>query len=289
VHSNPTVLIVDDNPASIDFMVELLKKYDVSAVTSVREAREAMANETPDLILLDISMPEVDGFEFCSELKTDPKKQNIPVIFLTASNSNEDIHHALSIGGADYITKPYQAEVVSKRIETQLELVDLRKKLRKAELMDGLSGTKKKEVFNVEAKRWCTYAQTEDRVVTMCAIGIDNLKEINLKYGMDTADEVIKAIALYLSSLAKKHMLVARMGGGLFVLLVYGVNASQFAPSLETIQKAIEKIRMASLPDLKVEVSTGISDSVESAGYDTLLNNALRHNSENSRRRCPEA
>lgn len=279
MENNPKVLIVDDNPASIDFMVELLKHYDVSAVTSVREAREAMKQEQPDLILLDIRMPEVDGFTFFDELKKDPKKRNIPVIFLTASTDIEDIRHALSVGAADYITKPYQAEIVSKRIEIQLELVRLRQKLKKAELLDGLSGTKKKEVFNIEAKRWFDYAVTEEIPVTLCAISIGNLKEINRQFGIEIADEVIKSVAHVLVSASKKNMLLARFGGGLFMLLVYGVSAKQFAPNLEAIKKAVAGVKVATHPDLVVNPCVSISDSIEvPLNYDRLLKTVLERN-----------
>lgn len=280
MQDNPSVLIVDDNPASIDFMVELLKYYDVSAVTSVREAREAMEKELPDLILLDISMPEVDGFTFCNELKADPKKQDIPIIFLTASSDSEDIRHALSIGGADYITKPYQAEIVSKRIEIQLELIQLRRRLRKAELLDGLSGTKKKEIFNVKAKRWFDYAVTEEKPVSLCAVSIGNLKEINLQFGIETADDVIKSVSHILVSVSKKNMLLTRFGGGLFILLVYGITSKQFAPSLEAIKKAVAGIKIATHPDLAVKPCTALSDSLEVPNYDRLLKTVLQRNSD---------
>jgi len=261
-------------------MVELLKSYELSVVKSAREAREAIAKEPPDLILLDIGMPDVSGFDFFTELKSDCKTKEIPVIFLAASDSNKEIHRAIEIGGADYITKPYRAEIVSLRIKTQLELVLLRKKLKMSQLLDDLSGTKKKEIFNAEAKRWFNYARTEERNVSLCAVSIDNLKVINIEYDPATADEIIKAVARLLASAQKKNMIIARFGGGLFLLMAYGVSAAQFSPSLETLKTAIEKITFDALPDLRIKVSTGITDSIESSDYVTLLNNALKHNSE---------
>jgi diguanylate cyclase (GGDEF)-like protein len=275
---NANVLIVDDSPASIDFMIELLKKYDVTAVTSAKEAREAMEEEPPDLILLDINMPEIDGFTFCTEIKKDPRKRDIPIIFLTASTDPEDIRHALSIGGADYITKPYLAEIVSLRIRTQLELVRLRKELRLVEMFDSLSGTKKKEVFDREAKHWFQYAITEEKPVTMFALSINNLREINLKFDIDTADAVIRSAAQVLKSSTRKNMLLTRMGGGLFVGFVYGVSGNQFEKSLQQIKEAIEKTASSVHPELKIELCGGLSDSSEVHTYEELLKTVLDKN-----------
>lgn len=271
------ILIVDDNPASLDFMLELLKNYDVRAVTGAVEAREAIAEQHPDLILLDIMMPDVDGFAFCSELKSSRVTRNIPVIFLTASTDSKDIEHALSIGGVDYITKPYQPEVVSLRIKTQLEIVSLKSKLEMCQRMDDLSLTKKKEAFNAEAKHWFTYAMTEEKVVTIAAISICNLRAINAVSGFEAADHMIKSAAQHIRERAKKNMLVGRFGGGLFLILVYGVSAGQFKATLAALKSSIGKISIPGQPQMAPTIETHVNDSTALHKYSHLLNDVLAH------------
>lgn len=118
------ILIVDDTPVNIKILMELLKdNYKVIGVTSGRKAIE-MANKEPqpDLIILDIMMPEMDGYEVCSELKSDERTRNIPVIFLTAMSDKDNETKGLKLGAVDYITKPFNAELIETRISTHIEL-----------------------------------------------------------------------------------------------------------------------------------------------------------------------
>lgn len=269
---NADILIVDDNPASLDFMLELLKSYEVRAVTSALEAREAIAEQQPDLILLDIMMPDVDGFHFCQELKRNRVTRNIPVIFLTASTDSKDIEYAISIGGVDYITKPYHPAVVSLRIKTQLEMVSLRHRLEMCQRLDDLTLIKKKEAFSAEAKRWFSFAMTEEKVVSVCAISICNLKAVNSVSGFEGADHVIKSAAQEIRRHAKKNMLVGRFGGGLFLMLVYGMRADQFVPTMNAIKESIEKIAIPSGGDMRIALAVNVCDTQKYHHYAELLN-----------------
>jgi putative two-component system response regulator len=119
-----TILIVDDTPENLRVLLELLKQqgYKARAVPNGRLALQAAANEPPDLILLDIMMPEMDGYEVCRCLKRDEKLREIPVIFLSALGETLDKVRAFDVGGVDYITKPFQIEEVRARVETHLRL-----------------------------------------------------------------------------------------------------------------------------------------------------------------------
>lgn len=120
----PTVLVVDDSPDNLSLMGDLLKdEFKVKVATNGEKAlRLAGSDAPPDLILLDIMMPGMDGYEACSRLKSDPRTRNIPVIFLTAKTEIEDEKHGLELGAVDYITKPISPPIVIARVHTHLKL-----------------------------------------------------------------------------------------------------------------------------------------------------------------------
>jgi signal transduction histidine kinase len=121
---SPAIMIVDDIPANLQLLQALLLKqgYRVQAFPCGRLALAAAAREPPDLILLDIAMPEMNGFEVCSRLKSDAKLAGVPVIFLTAHQETIDKVRAFGCGGVDYITKPFEIAEVQARVETHLAL-----------------------------------------------------------------------------------------------------------------------------------------------------------------------
>jgi len=121
--SNSTVLVVDDTETNIDILVETLgDDYDVSVAIDGESALESVESETPDLILLDIMMPGMDGYEVCRRLKADERTRNIPIIFVTAMIEAGDEAKGLSLGALDYITKPFKPSLVKSRVQNHLLL-----------------------------------------------------------------------------------------------------------------------------------------------------------------------
>ena len=125
------ILLVDDTQPTLRLLTDMLTKqgYKVRGVLNGPTALKAARLSPPDLILLDIMMPEMDGYEVCAQLKTDERTQNIPVIFLSALDETLDKVKAFSIGGVDYVTKPFEAGEVLARIETHLALRNMQKQL----------------------------------------------------------------------------------------------------------------------------------------------------------------
>ena len=121
--SSGTVLIVDDTETNIDILVEALgNDFDLRVAMDGETALEAVADEPPDLILLDIMMPGMDGYEVCSRLKASPETRDIPIVFLTAMSEEQDEARGLALGAVDYITKPFSPALVKARVRNQLEL-----------------------------------------------------------------------------------------------------------------------------------------------------------------------
>jgi len=128
--TKPLVLIVDDSRKNIDLLALRLKKeYQLGLAQNGQEALDYAEKQLPDLILLDVMMPEMDGFEVCTRLKAIPKTKDIPIIFLTAMSEKEDITQGFGLGAVDYITKPFQTEEVKARVRTHLSLKEMREKL----------------------------------------------------------------------------------------------------------------------------------------------------------------
>ena len=129
----PNILIVDDVPANLRLLDHILrdKGYKVRPVPNGTLALQVAEKEKPDLILLDVMMPDIDGFEVCRRLKENPKLNDIPIIFISALNDTNDIVKALTAGGADFITKPFKAEEVRVRVETHLNLYYQKKELQR--------------------------------------------------------------------------------------------------------------------------------------------------------------
>ncbi|MEJ2643285.1 MAG: response regulator [Desulfosarcinaceae bacterium] len=129
--SRPLVLIVDDNATNIDLLVNTLQaEYRLGVAKNGAKALEYVKKQKPDLVLLDIMMPGMDGFEVCAHLKADPESVTIPIIFITAVTETINKTRGFELGAVDYITKPFHAAEVTSRIRTHLSLEEMRRKLK---------------------------------------------------------------------------------------------------------------------------------------------------------------
>ncbi len=140
-----TILIVDDAVANIEILAETLgNDYEILFAVSGKEALEIASNQSPDLIILDIVMPEMDGYEVCRLLKLDPSLQEIPVIFITTLDMTHQETKGLELGAVDYITKPFNTGIVKLRVKNHLELKRQRDALeqRNAELKEAMAKIK---------------------------------------------------------------------------------------------------------------------------------------------------
>ncbi len=153
------ILIVDDERININLLLDILKPdYRIIIAKNGLQAMErALSEHTPDLILLDIMMPDIDGYEVCKRLKENENTKEIPVIFITAMNDVKDEAKGLDLGAVDYITKPFHQAIVRARVKTHLKLKRKTDLLQKIGFLDGLTEIPNRrrfdEVFGIECKR----------------------------------------------------------------------------------------------------------------------------------------
>jgi len=260
------ILIVDDNPTNIDILVELLQGFDVRAALDGHSALDAVKEELPDLILLDVVMPNLDGYEVCRQLKLHSKTKNIPIIFLSANTDESSIIKGFELGGVDYIKKPYLSLEVLIRVKTHLKLKMSLEYLEHLANVDELTGISNRRRFFKHAHILFEQAKDGRQAMHLFVFDIDFFKQINDTYGHGTGDEVLQAF----TKLTKKHLpkanCFARLGGDEFIIILPGISAEQAQNEIEKLRMAISTASLASNTSVKVSVSVGMASFEEVDG-----------------------
>lgn len=218
----PRLLVVDDQPVNIRVLHQIFQEEaEVLMATSGAQALEVAAREKPDLILLDIVMPDIDGLSVCRRLKRSPDLVDIPVIFVTAQSSAEEETAGLEAGAVDFITKPVNPSVVRARVNTHLLLREQSRQLREIAFTDGLTGVANRRRFDEAFSREWAAAIREQSQIALILIDIDHFKRFNDEHGHQAGDQALRWVAHALkSALRRPTDLLARYGGEEFVCLL---------------------------------------------------------------------
>lgn len=262
----PTILVVDDSESNIEMVLAILDNYDVIPATSGKDALEMVANEHVDLILLDILMPEISGFDVCKELKECEQTKDIPVIFLTAQKDEDSIESAYLTGGVDYVTKPFKPVELLARVKVHLDLQTLIQKLEYLATRDSLTGIyNRRKFFKLAEKMFATY----DEHLYAIMLDIDFFKKVNDQYGHNAGDIVLKQTTDVISSLLPSSAVFGRLGGEEFAVVLTASSDEQVISLLDSIVSTYANTSMKITPkeEIQCTLSCGMTpkfDFIES-------------------------
>lgn len=282
-----TILVVDDDKLNLSAARKVLSgEYKVIPVVRGTQVLSYLENEECDMILLDISMPEMDGFELLRKIRTMENGKDIPVIFLTADNDTETETRCFKEGAIDFIVKPFVPTVMQSRIGRALELEELRRGL-----ADKLE-KKTREVSDIRSKSYqdvltglWNRAYTENAVNEMISqekkgalfmLDMDNFKAVNDNYGHIAGDETLKVFAGTLKKFAGEGDILCRIGGDEFMIFVKGVTekselSSRAADIISDFQKKFAALSF----EIECSVSIGIAQTPEDGlEFNKLYNSA---------------
>jgi len=258
-----SVLIVDDEKSNILMLTYILSPdYTVYAAKNGRDAIETANEYLPDVILLDIVMPEMDGYEVLSMLKSGERTSGIPVIFITGLNDSKEEEKGLGAGAADYIGKPFNPSVVKLRVKYQIQILNYVQEIERMSKTDQLTGIHNRRSFdNLLNAEWRTSAR-ESTPVSLLMVDIDKFKNYNDTYGHQQGDAALQTAARILSQTLKRPRdFAARWGGEEFAVLLHNTSLAGALEIAELIRNGVEH-EVIPLTDgslTKVTVSIGVN------------------------------
>lgn len=291
VNHRGRILIVDDTPVNLEIAGKTLEKenYDLYIADSGPTALDLIEKIDFDLILMDIMMPEMDGFETFQQIRRNEKHKNIPVIFLSAKVDIEDVIKGLEMGGVDYIRKPFNELELKARVQTHVELKKTReeleqknkslrlayKKIEIAATTDPLTKLiNRREMIkfmDYEKKKYHRNKQSFSIIIG----DVDFFKRINDSYGHNVGDSVLIKVAEILKSTVRKQDSVCRWGGEEFMLLLPGTLGDGAVELAEKLRRKIENyFFLYDGAEIKVTITFGISVYEGSMDLDELISQA---------------
>jgi diguanylate cyclase (GGDEF)-like protein len=282
--SLPVILVADDEPINRSLIQRRLERegYRVFTAENGRQAVELARETLPDLVILDVMMPEMDGLEACRLIKEGETTHDLPVIFLSARDETEMKVNGLTLGANDYISKPFKAEELLARVSVSIRLKRERDLLRASAeaarasaemaheqaMTDALTGLLNRYGLQRALQREQSEARRYQRPLSCLLIDLDNFKNINDSYGHAAGDIALQQISGILTKAVRGSDMVFRYGGEEFLVLLPETN-------LEGAAALAEKIRLAS--DAQLFGDRRIFPLTLSAGVATLLEQESGH------------
>jgi diguanylate cyclase (GGDEF)-like protein len=276
----PKLLIVDDQPLVIRVLYELFKiDCEVFMSTSGEDALQKCQEIKPDLVLLDIVMPDMDGYEVCKRLKANEDLSDIPVIFVTSSADDADEAKCFDVGAVDFIQKPVNAVITRSRVNTHLRLKRQSDLFKSMALFDGLTGIANRRHFESSIHLDWLQCAREQTPISLLLMDIDHFKQFNDCYGHQAGDQCLQKVAKSLSTvLGRPYDLVARYGGEEFAIILPKTNHEG---AIYVAQNIISAVKNLGIPHIKsntglITLSTGVATTIPhyKTSPDTLISEA---------------
>jgi len=237
-----SILIIDDDKSNIMVLTGILgKEYKVYALRDSREALETAEDDMPDVILLDVLMPEMDGYDVIAALKNSERTRDIPVIFITGLDSIEDEEKGLSLGASDYISKPFHSPIVRMRVQNQIKIIEQYRTIERISLHDQLTGLPNRRNFEARLNSEWSRAKRYGSPLSLLIIDIDKFKVYNDTYGHQQGDNALVAVASVFNAVLKRSSdFSARWGGEEFIALLSNTDAGGAMEVAENLRAMAE-------------------------------------------------
>lgn len=260
-NAKPVVLIVDDSPDVHRLLKARLRveDLDVHSAEDGASGLEAAKNLHPSLILLDLDMPVMDGYEVLRTLKDDQATINIPVIILSGLQNAQDKVTAFDLGAIDYVTKPFDIAELKVRVRSALRMQQLIQMLSQRAQIDGLSGLWNRRYFDTRWTEEVSRSARHARPLSVAILDIDHFKSINDTYGHPAGDLVIQGTAKILQAASRQSDVACRYGGEEFVLIMTDTAPKDAMVLCDRIRTAMESTVWPQHPDRRVTISIGVA------------------------------
>ena len=258
------ILIVDDERINIDILNALLKAdHKIMVATDGEQAIEAAVSGQPDLILLDILLPGMDGHQICRKLKSDPATRAIPIIFISVMGDAENETMGFALGAVDYIPKPFNSAVVKARVGVHLRLKRQNDMLENLASRDPLTGVANRRAYDLACAEEWRRCQREKLPVSLIMIDIDQFKQYNDNYGHGAGDECLTRIAKAISGcIHRPGDMLARYGGEEFAAILSGTHREGAMQMAQQFHAAVANLAIShehSVVAPHVTVSVGVA------------------------------
>jgi diguanylate cyclase (GGDEF)-like protein len=241
------ILVVDDQLMNIELIAGIFDDdHEVLFALNGERALEIAAAENPQVILLDVMMPDMDGYEVCRRLKAERLTKDIPVIFITALDDGDAETRGLDLGAADYVTKPLRPNVVRTRVKNQIELKLAREQLTRLAITDGLTGLSNRRCFDEALTLEHARHIRSGEEMSLILLDIDHFKAFNDTYGHVAGDDCLRQVARVIDNvIVRATDLTARYGGEEFVCILPGTD---YAAAVAIAEKMRHGIMSLAIP-----------------------------------------
>jgi diguanylate cyclase (GGDEF)-like protein len=285
---NQKLLIIDDSPDIHELVTLWLADEPLeffSCATGMEGVAE-VARLSPDLVLLDVDLPDVDGFEVCRRLKADAATASIPIVFLTGASSTDEKLCGLELGAVDYVTKPFDPAELRARVRISLRTKALVDMLSRKAMVDGLTGLFNRAYFDQSLAQHLSSVARGGNPFACMLIDIDHFKSINDRFGHPFGDRVLRSVAAELASDCRQQDIVCRYGGEEFVFLTPGQTIKGAQVLAERKRVAIEQIPFSHEGrPVQVTCSIGVSDTTAGPPHEVVASaDACLYQAKNSGR-----
>ena len=266
-----SILIVDDDTVSIwPLSVYLEDDYKIYSAENGQDAINAAEKYLPDLILLDLILPGIDGYALITQLKKSIKTQNIPVIFITSFEQGEE--KGLSLGASDYITKPFNLPIVKHRIDNQMKILHQLRAIESLSLTDHLTGLPNRRSFDLRLQMEWSRVGRENSPLSILIIDVNKFKYYNDSFGHQQGDLALQAIGNAFRDVLKRDSdFASRWGGDEFVVLLPNTDSKGAMKVREKIRKHIEAMEVPCSNKLAMKITVSIGINIRLPEHDNSI------------------